>query len=178
MAELKNKSGNIHRSHDAGHVGRSRRRGDAAGAYTFSLVNSSAEAAYPITGYSYLLVYADAKDPAKGEAIAKYVWWGAARRTEVRRIARLRAAAREGRNARRGAAERAHGRRQEAALAPMTIPSDVSLVRPRSKLRLALGREATNFGDLAFRRCHGAVRGLRDSSFWSGWRSRWRWLPS
>src|SRR6185503_12013709 len=33
----------------------------------------------------------------------------------------------------------------------MTIHSDVSLVRPRSKLRLALGREA-NFGDLAFRR--------------------------
>ena len=41
-----------------------------------SLVNSAAEAAYPITGYTYLLVYADAKDPAKGEAIAKYLWWG------------------------------------------------------------------------------------------------------
>src|SRR6478735_2027146 len=33
----------------------------------------------------------------------------------------------------------------------MTIHSDVSLARPRSRLRLALGREA-NFGDLAFRR--------------------------
>jgi phosphate transport system permease protein len=33
----------------------------------------------------------------------------------------------------------------------MTIHSDASLIRPRSKLRLALGREA-NFGDLAFRR--------------------------
>jgi len=40
-----------------------------------SLVDSAAEAAYPITGYTYLLVYADAKDPAKGEAIAKYLWW-------------------------------------------------------------------------------------------------------
>jgi phosphate transport system substrate-binding protein len=40
-----------------------------------SLVNSSAEQAYPITGYTYLLVYADAKDSAKGEAIAKYLWW-------------------------------------------------------------------------------------------------------
>jgi len=40
-----------------------------------SLVNSAAEAAYPISGYSYLLVYADAKDGAKGEAIAKYLWW-------------------------------------------------------------------------------------------------------
>jgi phosphate transport system substrate-binding protein len=40
-----------------------------------SLVNSSAEAAYPISGYTYLLVYADAKDATKGEAIAKYLWW-------------------------------------------------------------------------------------------------------
>jgi phosphate transport system substrate-binding protein len=40
-----------------------------------SLVNSAAEAAYPIAGYTYLLVYADAKDSVKGEAIAKYVWW-------------------------------------------------------------------------------------------------------
>ena len=40
-----------------------------------SLVNSSAEGAYPISGYTYLLVYADAKDPVKGEAIAKYLWW-------------------------------------------------------------------------------------------------------
>jgi phosphate transport system substrate-binding protein len=40
-----------------------------------SLVDSAAEAAYPITGYTYMLVYADAKDSAKGEAIAKYLWW-------------------------------------------------------------------------------------------------------
>jgi phosphate transport system substrate-binding protein len=41
-----------------------------------SLVNSAAEAAYPITGYTYLLVYAESKDAAKGSAIAKYLWWG------------------------------------------------------------------------------------------------------
>ena len=40
-----------------------------------SLVNAPAEAAYPISGYTYMLVYADAKDGAKGEAIAKYLWW-------------------------------------------------------------------------------------------------------
>src|SRR5690349_2399248 len=33
----------------------------------------------------------------------------------------------------------------------MTVHSDVSLIRQRSRLRLALGREA-NFGDLTFRR--------------------------
>jgi phosphate transport system substrate-binding protein len=40
-----------------------------------SLVDSAAEAAYPISGYTYLLVYADAKDGVKGEAIAKFLWW-------------------------------------------------------------------------------------------------------
>src|SRR5450432_3024620 len=41
-----------------------------------SLSNADGDAAYPITGYSYLLVYENAKDPVKGEALAKYVWWG------------------------------------------------------------------------------------------------------
>ncbi len=41
-----------------------------------SLSNAEGDAAYPITGYSYLLVYENAKDPVKGEALAKYVWWG------------------------------------------------------------------------------------------------------
>jgi len=41
-----------------------------------SLSNADGEAAYPITSYSYLLVYEDAKDAVKGEALAKYVWWG------------------------------------------------------------------------------------------------------
>ncbi len=40
-----------------------------------SIANSAGEAAYPIAGYTYLLVYEDAKDPTKGEAIAKYLWW-------------------------------------------------------------------------------------------------------
>lgn len=41
-----------------------------------SLSDATGEAAYPITSYSYLLVYEDAKDPVKGEALAKYLWWG------------------------------------------------------------------------------------------------------
>ena len=41
-----------------------------------SLSNADGEGAYPITSYSYLLVYEDAKDALKGEALAKYVWWG------------------------------------------------------------------------------------------------------
>jgi phosphate transport system substrate-binding protein len=41
-----------------------------------SLSNADGDAAYPITSYSYLLVYENAKDPVKGEALAKYLWWG------------------------------------------------------------------------------------------------------
>jgi phosphate transport system substrate-binding protein len=41
-----------------------------------SLSNADGDAAYPITSYSYLLLYENAKDPVKGEALAKYVWWG------------------------------------------------------------------------------------------------------
>jgi phosphate transport system substrate-binding protein len=41
-----------------------------------SISNAAGEAAYPITGYTYLLVYENAKDPLKGEALAKFIWWG------------------------------------------------------------------------------------------------------
>jgi len=41
-----------------------------------SLSNAEGEGVYPITSYSYLLVYENAKDAVKGEALAKYVWWG------------------------------------------------------------------------------------------------------
>jgi len=41
-----------------------------------SLANAQGDSAYPITSYSYLLLYEDAKDAVKGAALAKYVWWG------------------------------------------------------------------------------------------------------
>jgi phosphate transport system substrate-binding protein len=40
-----------------------------------TIVNASGEAAYPISSYTYLLVYEDAKDAVKGEALAKFLWW-------------------------------------------------------------------------------------------------------
>ncbi|HEV8244270.1 MAG TPA: phosphate ABC transporter substrate-binding protein PstS [Polyangiaceae bacterium] len=40
-----------------------------------SITDSTGEAAYPIASYTYLLVYEDAKDPSKGEALAKFLWW-------------------------------------------------------------------------------------------------------
>jgi phosphate transport system substrate-binding protein len=75
MVELKNKSGKFIAPTTAAMSAAADGIEMPAELYV-SLVNSAAETAYPISGYTYLLVYADAKDPAKGEAIAKYLWWG------------------------------------------------------------------------------------------------------
>ncbi|HUT75748.1 MAG TPA: phosphate ABC transporter substrate-binding protein PstS [Armatimonadota bacterium] len=40
-----------------------------------SIVNSPAPNAYPIAGFTYLLVYRDQRDRAKGEALAKFLDW-------------------------------------------------------------------------------------------------------
>jgi phosphate transport system substrate-binding protein len=74
MAELKNKSGKFVAPGTAA-MSAAAEGVEIPPELHISLVNSSAEAAYPITGYTYLLVYADAKDPTKGEAIAKFLWW-------------------------------------------------------------------------------------------------------
>lgn len=40
-----------------------------------SLAEARGAAAYPIASYTYLLVYDDAKDVSKGQALARFVWW-------------------------------------------------------------------------------------------------------
>lgn len=40
-----------------------------------SLVDAEGAGVYPIAAYTYLLVYQEARDPAKGEALAKFLWW-------------------------------------------------------------------------------------------------------
>ena len=39
------------------------------------LTNSSNADAYPIVGFTWLLVYVNQKDQAKGEALVKTMWW-------------------------------------------------------------------------------------------------------
>jgi phosphate transport system substrate-binding protein len=43
--------------------------------FRFSMVNSSGEKAYPIAGTTWLLVYADQKDHAKGEKLVQFLKW-------------------------------------------------------------------------------------------------------
>lgn len=40
-----------------------------------SLADAEGEAAYPIASYTYFLVYQDASDARKGEALAQFLWW-------------------------------------------------------------------------------------------------------
>jgi phosphate transport system substrate-binding protein len=40
-----------------------------------SLAGAHREDAYPLAAYTYLLVYEDALDPKKGEALARFLWW-------------------------------------------------------------------------------------------------------
>jgi phosphate transport system substrate-binding protein len=40
------------------------------------IVNAPASNAYPISAFTYVLVYRDQPDPAKGKALAEFLWWG------------------------------------------------------------------------------------------------------
>lgn len=41
-----------------------------------SITNAAGKNAYPISSYTYLLVYQDQKDAVKGKALVDYIWWG------------------------------------------------------------------------------------------------------
>jgi phosphate transport system substrate-binding protein len=43
--------------------------------YRVSLTDASGKEAYPMASFTYLLIHADAKDKAKGEALANFLWW-------------------------------------------------------------------------------------------------------
>ena len=41
-----------------------------------SIVNAPGDASYPISGYTYILVYQAQQDEAKGKALVDFLWWG------------------------------------------------------------------------------------------------------
>jgi phosphate transport system substrate-binding protein len=43
--------------------------------FRISIVNAPGDGAYPISSFTYLLVYQDATDAAKGKALAQFLWW-------------------------------------------------------------------------------------------------------
>ncbi|HYO96836.1 MAG TPA: phosphate ABC transporter substrate-binding protein PstS [Polyangiaceae bacterium] len=40
-----------------------------------SLADAAGDKSYPLASYTYMLVYEDAKDPVKGAALARFLWW-------------------------------------------------------------------------------------------------------
>jgi len=74
MAEIKNRAGKfVAPSIDA--VSAAAEGVEMPDSLHASIVDPAGEKAYPISAYTYILVYADSKDPAKGEALAKFLWW-------------------------------------------------------------------------------------------------------
>ena len=43
--------------------------------YRVSITDAKGKNAYSIAGFTYLLVYGDQSDKAKGEALVKFLWW-------------------------------------------------------------------------------------------------------
>jgi phosphate transport system substrate-binding protein len=41
-----------------------------------SITDAPGENAYPLSSYTYILVYKDQKDPVKGKALVDFLWWG------------------------------------------------------------------------------------------------------
>lgn len=41
-----------------------------------SITNATGETSYPISSYTYILVYKDQKDATKGKALVDFLWWG------------------------------------------------------------------------------------------------------
>ena len=43
--------------------------------YRVSITNAAGKDAYPISSFSYILVYKDQPNPAKGQALLEFLWW-------------------------------------------------------------------------------------------------------
>ena len=41
-----------------------------------SITNAAGADVYPISSYTYILIYKDQKDPVKGKALVDFLWWG------------------------------------------------------------------------------------------------------
>jgi ABC-type phosphate transport system substrate-binding protein len=59
--------------------------------YRVSITNAPGDAVYPISSFTWLLLYQDPQDKAQGKAMVDFMKWGAHRRPEIRRRDGLRA---------------------------------------------------------------------------------------
>lgn len=77
VAQIKNSSGNfIEPSIDSVTAAASGALATTPEDLRVSITNSAGPQAYPISSYTYILVYKDQKDAAKGKALVDFLWWG------------------------------------------------------------------------------------------------------
>jgi len=74
VAKLQNKAGKMIAPSIAG-IQAAAKGADMPDDMRLSITNPAGEEAYPIASYTYVLVYEDAADAQKGEALAKFLWW-------------------------------------------------------------------------------------------------------
>jgi phosphate transport system substrate-binding protein len=77
VAHIKNASGNfIEPSIDAVTAAASASAASMPDDLRVSITNAAGAQAYPISSYTYILVYKNQKDAAKGKALMDFLWWG------------------------------------------------------------------------------------------------------
>jgi len=77
VAHIKNASGNfIEPSIDAVTAAAAASAASMPDDLRVSITNAAGPQAYPISSYTYILVYKDQKDAAKGKALVDFLWWG------------------------------------------------------------------------------------------------------
>ena len=74
MAELKNAAGKYVKP-DISAITAAAAGVDMPDTLHVSITNPAGETAYPISSFTYLLVYEDAADPVKGKVLADFLWW-------------------------------------------------------------------------------------------------------
>ena len=77
VAEIKNASGSfVAPSIDAVTAAASASAANTPEDLRVSITNAAGAQAYPISSYTYILVYKEQKDAAKGKALVDFLWWG------------------------------------------------------------------------------------------------------
>src|SRR6185369_13170025 len=77
VAQIKNASGNfIEPSIDAVTAAAAASVASMPDDLRVSITNAAGAQAYPISSYTYILVYKDQKDAGKGKALVDFLWWG------------------------------------------------------------------------------------------------------
>ena len=77
VAQIKNASGSfIEPSIDAVTAAAAASAANMPDDLRISITNAAGPQAYPISSYTYILVYKDQKDAAKGKVLVDFLWWG------------------------------------------------------------------------------------------------------